>query len=153
MMRQSWIRYGNIIFLDAMLKRRNHLSWPYIGPCGIDNEKRVCVFCESLVCNESFESYEFVMTSLFQLEPSRNKHSIQIIYGDCMFNEQLLPNMNLSSSLFYDHYHLLHRIWPEKLTDNLFRHVESDLSNLLNADSEDKHHHSFQFIENMVSWG
>ena len=45
---ECWIRYGDIIFLDAK-KQLNKVYWPYIGPCGIDNENHVCVFCESLM--------------------------------------------------------------------------------------------------------
>ena len=48
-MREFWIRYGDIIFLDSKKKQLNKLCWPYIGPCGVDNENRVCVFCESLM--------------------------------------------------------------------------------------------------------
>ncbi len=74
-MRKSWIRYGDIIFLDAKKKQINSLSWPYIGPCGVDNENRVCLFCESIVLEESHDAYHFVLDSMFSFETSRGEIS------------------------------------------------------------------------------
>ena len=146
-MRKSWLRYGDIMFLDAKLKKMNVLSWPYIGPCGIDNENRVCLFCESLVVTESFDAYTFVLNSLFGFEPARSKKSIKVIYGDCIFNDSLLISLGLEAQLFYDHYHLLNRIWPENLGDNIFLHVQDDLIDLLNSETEEKYHQSFEKSE------
>jgi hypothetical protein len=38
-MRKSWIRYGNVMFIDMMKRKMNDLHWPYVSLVGIDHKK------------------------------------------------------------------------------------------------------------------
>ena len=35
-MRKAWIKFGSMVFLDAMKRKMNSLHWPYIGPVAMD---------------------------------------------------------------------------------------------------------------------
>ena len=149
-MRKCWIRYGDIVFADAQKKVKNNLNWPYIGPCGIDNENRVCIFCESIVLEESHEAYNFVFESLFQMEPRRSRQTIKIIYGDKELSTNILHKLHLQCSLFYDHYHLYHSIWPNHLSEVIFNSVKKELALLLNSKTEDVYHEAWKSIESKL---
>ena len=101
--------------MDAKKKQLNKLCWPYIEPCGVDNENRVCVFCESIMLEESLDAYKYVLECLFQFDETRTKSSIKMIYSDMFINESLLRSVGLSASLFYDQYHLINSVWKKYL--------------------------------------
>jgi len=61
-MRNLWIRYGDLLFLDCKKKDMNRLYWPYIGPTIINNENKIGVVVESLCIDELEETYSFVLT-------------------------------------------------------------------------------------------
>lgn len=68
-MRKSWIRYCNIMFIDMMKRKMNHLHWPYVSLVGLDHEKRVSHFGESLCLEEELEYYAWDILALEQMEP------------------------------------------------------------------------------------
>lgn len=44
--RAAFEDFGDVLTLDFMKKRTSNLNWPYIGPCGVNNENRLAVFGE-----------------------------------------------------------------------------------------------------------
>lgn len=76
-MRNLWIRYGDLLFLDCKKKDMNRLYWPYIGPTIVNNENKIGVVVESLCIEESDDTYSFVLASLQDMEPRRKLSSIK----------------------------------------------------------------------------
>jgi hypothetical protein len=149
-MRESWIRYGDLLFLDAKKKPLNKLEWPYIGPVGVDNENKVVGFCEALVLEESHEAYKFVMDSLFEMELHRPRESLILVFGDLFITQNLLDELKLSAGLFWDHHHLTTQVWPKELTDVIYAGVAKFLVQMLNAVSRAKYDEAFLEVEKIL---
>jgi hypothetical protein len=142
-MRKSWILYGATIFLDAMKWKMNSLHWPYIGPVGLDHEKRVVQLCECLCIAEELKKYAFVLKSLEEMEPRRKLKSIHLIYSDCFIMDELLTMVGLKrpasiggnegTDLIWDSHHLRSQVWPsvEGLGSRLYDMVSGDLGLLV----------------------
>ena len=122
-MRKDWIRYGNNVSLDLMKIKYSSLHWPYIGPVGLDNEHRICLFCECLVVSESIENYVLCLQMLEIMEPRRRLRDIRIIFGDGFFNDDFLDKLGLhrpkthldteGTDLIWYFYQLSSDIWPK----------------------------------------
>jgi hypothetical protein len=146
-MRADWIRYGEILQLDALKKQMNNLQWPYIGPVVITNENRVAVVCEAIVIGETFDAYGFVLHSLEAMEPRRRLSTVKAVHSDCFLNQECLNEIGLSSAhLIWDHYHLLNQIWPRKIAPQPFARIRRLLQWMLNASSEQMYKQAFETI-------
>jgi hypothetical protein len=55
------LRYGDIIFLDAIMKEYNELCWPYIGPTVKDGEMKIHQVAECIAIDEKLDIYQFVI--------------------------------------------------------------------------------------------
>ena len=56
-MKQNWKVYSDTVFLDMQKKEYNKFGWPYFGPTLLDCESRIVQCAESLVLEESNETY------------------------------------------------------------------------------------------------
>ena len=112
-MREAFIQHGDIISLDCMKREYNKLKWPYIGPVVLDGNYRVASIAECVCIEESFDAYAFIMNSVFEMEPRRHRSSISAIFGDCIMTPELLRKIEIHDScrIFWDHWHLLDKIW------------------------------------------
>ena len=126
-MRKAWIRYGDVIFLDAMKRKLNSLHWPYIGPVVLDHEMRVIPAVECLCLEEANEFYAFALNSLFEMEPKRSKDSLRLIFGDCKITKELLPMVGIPKGqhcwVVWDSFHLTSKVWPEELGKVLYNRI------------------------------
>ena len=57
-MHQHFLRYGDILFLDAQKRDMNKPGWPYIGPVVKDNENKIRLVTECICISESMEMYQ-----------------------------------------------------------------------------------------------
>ena len=123
-MRKAWIRYGNVIFLDAMKRKLNSLHWKYIGPVALDNEKRIVQLCECLCVEEEIAYYAWVLQKLEEFEPRRKLISVRLMYADGLLTDTLLNMLGLEhpnvigsatgTDLIWDSHHLSSSVWPDK---------------------------------------
>jgi hypothetical protein len=135
-MRGDWIRYGDIVQLDAQRKQVNELKWPYIGPVVVTNENTVAVICESLVVSETFDAYKFVMCSLEDMEPRRRLSQVRVVHSDCFLTQEALPDIGLPSAyLVWDHYHLLQQVWKNSIAAQPYSLIFGHLQGMLCATS------------------
>ena len=67
-MRTNLLRYGDVLFLDAMMKDFNELNWPYIGPTVKDGEMKIRQVAECVAISESLDVYQFVIQSMASME-------------------------------------------------------------------------------------
>jgi len=127
-MRNLWIRYGDLLFLDCKKKDMNRLYWPYIGPTIVNNENKIGVVVESLCIEESDDTYSFVLASLQDMEPRRKLSSIKVIFVDGFLNDTFATKMNMNSTvMFLDSYHLLNCIWPDSLGERAYNVAKKNL--------------------------
>jgi hypothetical protein len=153
-MRKNWLRYGNVIFLDAMKRKLNSLHWPYIGLVGFDNEKRLAQFCESLCSGEQIHYYVWVMQMLEDMEPRRKLSTVHLFYSDCFITEDFLEQLGLSrpinggegTDLVWDSFHLRSSVWPEKLGVHTYSLVKDDMAIMLYGDTRDVYDEAYTRI-------
>jgi hypothetical protein len=122
----------------------NHLHWPYVSLVGLDHEKRVSHFGESLCLEEELEYYAWdILLALEQMEPRRSVNSIHLIFADGVMSGTLLDLVGLKfpeaiggldgTDAVTDSFHLLSTVWPLELGQHLFDRLASDLNALVYA--------------------
>lgn len=148
-MKEKWVRFGSTLSLDAMKRQLNSLHWPYIAPVIFDHELRVGVVAESLVIEESHPAYGFVLQSIFEMEPNRDKSQVTIIFADCGITNSLLEpfEMEHTCNVIWDSFHLLSKVWPEALGEHIFIQVSEFLRNLVYAKTEEDYQKAFEAIK------
>jgi hypothetical protein len=154
-MRFHLLHYGDIIFLDAQKRCINELNWGYIAPAIKDSEYRTGVAAESILLEESFEFYIFVLSSMVEIEPRFRLRHIKFIYGDLGITEGLLEAIGISETciLRWDHWHLSDAIWPRELGEYHFGLVQGNLRGMLNALTREAYEgHWEQICAKLCSW-
>jgi hypothetical protein len=148
-MRERFLLYGSTMSLDAMKRKLNSLAWAYIAPVVQDQELRVGVVAESLLIEESFEAYAFVVNSLCEMEPARHRATIGLIFADCGLSNDFLPlvGMQTTCRVVWDSFHLLNKVWPDELGESIFAQVQEFLSNMVHAKTEAKFKEAFAAVE------
>ena len=148
-MRQSWIRFGNTIFLDAMKRKLNNLHWPYIGPVALDHEKCVVTLVESLVFEESLDQYAFTINSMAEMEPRRGKKSICLIFADCFVTDELLEMIGLerpTTCIIWDSFHLKAKVWPEYLGQFTYNQIKTELGLMIYGETREVYDAAYEKI-------
>lgn len=152
-MKEKWVRFGSTISLDAMKRQLNSLHWPYIAPVVQDQELRVCVIAESLMIEESYASYAFVLQSIFEMEPKRNRSTVGIIFADCIISKNFLADVGMeeTSHVIWDSFHLTSKVWPEALGEHVYVQVSEFLRNMVYAKTEEEYKKAFEAIDFRLS--
>ena len=146
-MRNNWVRYGDLLFLDCKKKDLNRLYWPYIGPAIITNENKVGLVVESLCVEESEACYSFVLKSLQDMEPKRKLTSIKVIFSDGFLTSSFATKLNLHNTImFLDSYHLMNCIFPEAMGERAFNLVKAQLNEMVFCHDEGKYRDAFKEI-------
>ena len=91
------------------------MNWSYIGPALKDNDMKVCLGAESIVVEESLNSYKWVLESMCQMEPRFHLSQVRIIFGDQLISQGLLVSMGIEDTCLLrpDFYHLTNEVWPK----------------------------------------
>jgi hypothetical protein len=136
--RKDWLRYGDILSLDAQKKHINTFRWPYMSAVVKNNENKMAVCCEAIVIGETVAQYDFVLSSLQEMEPRRQLSSVKAVFADRFLSQDIVVRMGMTNAEFFlDHYHLYHHIWPKNMSQASFGRVQDDLMALLKAKSID----------------
>jgi hypothetical protein len=139
----SWIRYGNMMFIDMMKRKMSSLHWPYVSLVGLDHENRVCRFGECLCLEEDLEYYAWSIRSLEEMEPRRAVNTIRLLYADGIMSDEILVLLGLErpsevgspfgTDVASDSFHLLSSVWPLELGQRVFDLLSADLNALVYA--------------------
>jgi hypothetical protein len=82
-MRTNLLRYGDVLFLDAMMKDFNEMHWPYIGPTVKDGEMKIRQVAECVAISESLDVYQFVIESMASMENRWKLSDLHILFRIC----------------------------------------------------------------------
>jgi hypothetical protein len=135
-MRSNAELYGFNICIDACKREINQLSWPYISVTATNEIGKVCVLIESVMVDESEESYKWLVSNLFAMCPKRLPESYLIVCGDGFFNQEMIRRFGFSNGMFIlDRWHLNESV-KEKF-GSVFENVRGDFNMMLSAESED----------------
>jgi hypothetical protein len=152
-MREAWVPYGDVLFLDSMKRQMNKLHWPYIGPCVLDDELRVQPVCECLIKSESLDSYAFVLNALFEMETNRQKQTVWIIFADGFLTNALLPLVGVSvetTRIIWNHFYLNNDVWPTHFGLYFYDKVKTEMRRMLQAMSRTDFDAAFQEVANFL---
>ena len=132
-MRSDLLRYGNILFLDSQKKQYNLYGWPYIGPVVKDNNMKVRVVCESIVVEESHETYAWILNSMMKMEPKFSLNSVRLIFADQKITQSFICQMGIEDTctLRGDYHHLLNVVWPETFGPHFYTKLKNHLMIML----------------------
>jgi hypothetical protein len=127
-MMKDFIRFGDILSLDTMMRDYNKLGWKFIGPCGFDASNKLCSSAECICLEESLDRYEWIVHAMLDMVPAVDKTHIKLIFGDGIMSEQLLIQLGIKETcrIFWDHYHL-NKAWKEYFSDRVFTELEPNL--------------------------
>jgi hypothetical protein len=125
-MRTNLLRYGDVFFLDAMMKDFNELSWPYIGPTVKDGEMKIRQVAECVAINESLDIYQFVIQSMASIETRWSLKDLHIIFADQFITKTLLQNLGIVSTctLRCDYHHIVNEVWPKQFGTTVFKELK-----------------------------
>ena len=151
-MRSMFEDYGDVLFTDVMKRQTNSIRWPYISFTVLDGMKRTHVVVEGIVCGEYVFAYKWVLKSLLEMTPKKDKNSISTIFADQFLNESVMDGLGFLTNplLGTDYFHMLDSILPQQFSRMTFNTVKTDLVNLLNADSEEDFNTHLQSLKGML---
>ena len=151
-MRNRLKRHGDVLFLDSQKRQFNKHGWVYIGPCIKDHEDRIGTTVESLLVEESIDSYVWVLKSMFDMESKFDKTSIKIIYADEFITENILNLLYIEDTcvLRCDTYHLQSLIWPKYFGSRTWKIIEGGMRRLLLADSPQQYESCFNHVLDLL---
>jgi hypothetical protein len=92
-MRSMFEDYGNVLFTDVMKRPTNSIRWPYISLTVLDSMKMTHVVAEGIICGEYKSAYSWVLQSLFDMAPKRDKNTISTIFADQFIDDSCLLHM------------------------------------------------------------
>ena len=153
-MRERWLRFGHTLSTDAMKRQLNSLNWHYMAITVHDHENRVGVVIESLTIGEQMDAYAWLASSLFEMEPGRDRDTVTIIFSDCFLQSGFLSQIGLSqitTNLIWDSFHLLSDVFPKALGDNIFRTVQNDLRRMVYSETREGYDEAYNEIVRKLS--
>lgn len=74
--RYNWVRYGDVMFLNASKTEQNKLGWSYIAPGIRTNENKMGITSEAIVVSETHEMYMWILRMQIEIECGRELSSI-----------------------------------------------------------------------------
>jgi len=151
-MRTNLLRYGDVLFLDAMMKDFNELNWPYIGPTVKDGEMKIRQVAECVAINESLDVYQFVIETMASIESRWNLSDLHILFADQFVTKTLLENLGIASTctLRCDYYHIVNEVWPKQFGPSVFNDLKPYLTRMLKSITEAEYKLSFEIAMELV---
>ena len=140
--RAAFLRYGNILFLDARKKdTQNVLGLIYMTLVVIDANNKFWPICHAFVFEETHDLYEFACNAALSMTPGRTRESVVLGYGDLFFERDRVKMWFPNILMMIDAYHLIHMEKPKSVMAKDFGSAWSALKqhmiNALKANSKD----------------
>jgi hypothetical protein len=151
-MRTNLLRYGDVLFLDAMMKDFNEMHWPYIGPTVKDGEMKIRQVAECVAIGENLDVYQFVIESMASMEKRWKLSDLHILFADMFITKTLLENLGIVSTctLHCDYYHIVNEVWPKQLGASLYNDLKPYLTRMLKSTNEVEHKLSFDSAMKLI---
>lgn len=107
-MRRNFELFGGYISMDMMKRGINTLLWPYVAVTMYDENMKLCLACEGILCGERVDMYQFVADFLGESAPGRPLSNVNIVAGDGFFDQELITRLGFINAHYVtDQWHLL----------------------------------------------
>ena len=111
--------------------------------------KKTCVICESVMLEERNTTYYFVLKSILLMAPNYKKHNLKDIYADGIFSKDIVIKLDLHHvKLFNNCFHL--KMNYEKSVGPIYNKMSHLINMIMNASSEEKFN---QYTKNLLTMG
>ena len=104
-MRDNFERFGNYLSIDAMRSS----VWNAKEFCSVISEVgKINAVCKGFIIIETYDEYIFILESLFNICPLRDKSNMYTIVSDEFITKSILDSMGMyETSIFFNCYHLI----------------------------------------------
>jgi len=152
-MRSMFEDYGNVLFTDVMKRPTNSIRWPYISLTVLDSMKMTHVVAEGIICGEYKSAYSWVLQSLFDMAPKRDKNTISTIFADQFIDDSCLLHMGFLNLplIAYDYWHLKDSVLPKRFGRYTFLTIKTHLIELINAENVQEFEDTVHTLQNMLA--
>ena len=107
-MRKNFELFGGYMCLDMMKRGLNTLLWPYIAVTMYDENMKLCLAAEGILCGERVDMYHFVASFLGGSAPGRPLSEVSIVAGDGFFDQEMIIAFGFTNAKYItDQWHLL----------------------------------------------
>lgn len=155
--RECFRRWGDVLFVDAMKRKLNHLHWPYFGPVVIDCNSQVHTVCEAICCAERIDAYYFVIDSMFDMAATvRTRAQTKVIFADKFLDRNnsrtLLERLDISPTcrVFWDQFHIVSDNWPKAFGNVYQGKLQEELRAMINSSSQEQFDRCLQQAESIL---
>jgi hypothetical protein len=97
-MRESLLRYGDILCLDMQARQYNSSGFPDCSPIGVSSERQNAQTSEALVVEESTETYNWILQSLHEMESRWSPSNLRIVFGDHKVSMSLMTALGIQET-------------------------------------------------------
>ena len=91
-----------------MMKRGvNTQLWPYVAVSMYDEDMKLWIACEGILCGEKVDMYKLVADFLKDSAPGRPLSEVNVVAGDGFFDQDMIVEFGFVNATFImDHFHL-----------------------------------------------
>ena len=91
-----------------MIRVINTLSWPYVAASMYDDDDKLVVGCEGILCAETVNMYRCLPKFLRDFSPHRLLADVEVMSGDGFFDQKMAWDLGFTNAKFItDQYHLI----------------------------------------------
>ncbi|KAL7546585.1 hypothetical protein ACHAWF_009917, partial [Thalassiosira exigua] len=152
-MRHNFELFGGYISMDMMKRGINKLMWPYYSAVTMyDDMKKLCLACESFMCGETNDMYEFSARFLEEYTPGRPLSEVRVVSGDGFFNRQIIRDMGfVNARLITDQWHLIDSGLELMFGKAIFGIISGHLIRMIRSNSEKEFNKTYESAKNLLS--
>jgi hypothetical protein len=152
-MRTNLLRFGDVLFLDTMMKQHNKMKWPYMGPTVKDGEMKICQVSECIAIEETLRAYQFVIESMASIEPRWRLSDLHLIFADQFVTKTLIENLGIQNTctLRCDYHHIVNEVWPKQFGPSKYKELRPYLTRMLKYTTEAEYKLSFDIAMEAIA--
>ena len=107
-MRRNYELFGGYLCLDMMMRGINTLAWPYVAAAMYDDDSKLVIGCEGILCGERVDMYKCLSKFLGDFSPGRPLSMVEIVSGDAFFDQEMVIDLGfVNASFITDQHHLI----------------------------------------------
>ena len=107
-MRRNFELFGGYLCLDMMMRGLNTLAWPYVAAAMYDDDDKLVIGCEGILCGERVDMYGCLSKFMEDYSPGRPLSTVEVVSGDAFFDQDMVVLLGFVNAAFItDQHHLI----------------------------------------------
>ena len=100
-MRRNYELYGSYISLNFMKRGLNKLLWPYFAVCMNDENMRLYLGAEGMLCGEQNEMYALAAWFLSKYATKRLLIDVNVVAADQFLCQETVKKLGFVNAIFF----------------------------------------------------